>query len=112
MIEPQIAGETTIISSGAPAADASSSTAARSAMPPPPPPYSSGMLTPRKPFWPISSHISVILPPSRACFSTNSRPYLLASFLTASRRATRSSGSVKLIVISRFLRCRVVIGRG
>lgn len=43
MIEPQIAGETTIISSGAPAAADSSRTAARSAMPPPPPPCSSAM---------------------------------------------------------------------
>ena len=44
---PQMAGETTIISSGQPAAASSSQTAAVSPMPPPPPPYSSGMLTPR-----------------------------------------------------------------
>ena len=47
MTVPQIAGETTIISSGQPCAASSSHTAARSPMPPPPPPYSSGMLTPR-----------------------------------------------------------------
>ena len=44
---PQIAGETTIISSGQPCAASSSQTAATSPMPPPPPPYSSGMLMPR-----------------------------------------------------------------
>ncbi len=44
---PQIAGLTTIISSGQPCAASSSQTAATSPMPPPPPPYSSGMLTPR-----------------------------------------------------------------
>ena len=47
MTVPQIAGETTIISSGQPCAASSSQTAAMSPMPPPPPPYSSGMLTPR-----------------------------------------------------------------
>ena len=44
---PQIAGLTTIISSGQPCAASSSQTAATSPMPPPPPPYSSGMLIPR-----------------------------------------------------------------
>ncbi len=44
---PQIAGLTTIISSGQPCAASSSQTAAMSPMPPPPPPYSSGMLIPR-----------------------------------------------------------------
>ena len=44
---PQIAGETTIISSGHPWAASSSQTAATSPIPPPPPPYSSGMLMPR-----------------------------------------------------------------
>ena len=47
MIVPQIAGLTTISSSGQPCAASSSHTAARSPMPPPPPPYSSGMLMPR-----------------------------------------------------------------
>ena len=47
MTVPQMAGETTIISSGQPAAPSSSRTMDSSAMPPPPPPYSSGRLTPR-----------------------------------------------------------------
>jgi hypothetical protein len=47
MIVPQIAGETTISSSGQPAAASSSHTAARSPSSPPPPPYSSGRFTPR-----------------------------------------------------------------
>ncbi len=47
MTVPQIAGLTTIISSGQPCAASSSHTAATSPMPPPPPPYASGMLTPR-----------------------------------------------------------------
>ncbi len=47
MTVPQMAGETTSISSGQPAAPNSSSTRESSAMPPPPPPYSSGRLTPR-----------------------------------------------------------------
>jgi hypothetical protein len=47
MTVPQMAGLTTIMSSGQPWAASSSQTAATSPMPPPPPPYSSGMLTPR-----------------------------------------------------------------
>ena len=47
MTVAQIAGETTIISSGQPAAPSSSQTVASSPMPPPPPPYSSGTCTPR-----------------------------------------------------------------
>jgi hypothetical protein len=47
MTVAQIAGDTTIISSGQPAAASSSHTAARSPTPPPPPPYSSGTATPR-----------------------------------------------------------------
>ncbi len=46
MTVPQIAGETTSISSPHPAAVSSSWTMASSVMPPPPPPYSSGRLTP------------------------------------------------------------------
>ena len=61
---PQIAGETTIISSGQPAAPSSSSTIDSSTMPPPPPPYSSGRLTPRKPALPASAHSASVRPPA------------------------------------------------
>ena len=47
MTVAQIAGETTMSSSGQPAAASSSATIASSTMPCPPPPYSSGTLTPR-----------------------------------------------------------------
>ncbi len=66
MIVPQIAGLTTISSSGQPCAASSSQTAAMSPIPPPPPPYSSGMLTPRKPCLAMSSHSSVVFSPERA----------------------------------------------
>src|SRR5690349_10734563 len=48
-IEPQIAGEMTLISSGQPWVAVSSMMTARSVMVPPPPPYSTERCTPRNP---------------------------------------------------------------
>jgi hypothetical protein len=64
---PQIAGETTIISSPHPAAPSSSQTRESSTIPPPPPPYSSGRFTPRKPALPASCQSAWVVPPDRAC---------------------------------------------
>jgi hypothetical protein len=64
---PQMAGETTIISSGQPAAPSSSRTIDSSTIPPPPPPYSSGRLTPMNPALPASAQSASVRPPDRAC---------------------------------------------
>lgn len=65
MTVPQIAGDTTIISKGAPDAPNSSRTSDSSYMPPPPPPCSSGRFTPRYPSFAASAHSSSGWPSSR-----------------------------------------------
>ena len=69
MMVAQMAGDTTMTSSGQPAAASSSSTAASSAMPPPPPPYSSGTLTPRKPASATAFHSSSVRSSAWAFFT-------------------------------------------
>jgi hypothetical protein len=60
MMVAQMAGETTMTSSGHPAAASSSATAASSVIPPPPPPYCSGTLTPRNPGSATAFHSSSV----------------------------------------------------
>ena len=98
MIDPQMAGAMTIISSGQPAAETSSMTAHSSARPAPPPPYSSGRCTPRNPAAPSSSYSSV----GSLCEVAQSTkylcPYLPATWRTASRRSA-SSGEIGIMSV-------------
>jgi hypothetical protein len=94
MTVPQIAGETTMSSSGQPAADSSSMTAARSPMSPPPPPHCSSTATPRYPACATASHSSVVLRPSAVHARMYSPPKVLPSLNTCSRSCWRSEVSV------------------
>lgn len=64
-MDPQMAGEITVSSSGIPCAASSSMTTASSDRPAPPPPYSSGRCTPSMPDAPSSAHSSSTLSPAR-----------------------------------------------
>ncbi len=71
---PQMADDTSRISSGHPAAEHSSSTMASSAIPMPPPSCSAGMLTPTNPCAASSSHRSWTLSPAFDCSTKYSGP--------------------------------------
>ena len=96
MIVPLMAGETTIISSGAAGRrELLASTIDSSYMPAPPPPYSSGRFTPMKPSLPASCHSSVGGSPRGPSRCSRARS-VAPSSATALRSACCSSVSVKV----------------
>ena len=92
MMDPQMAGAMTIISSGHPAAETSSMTAV-SSLRPAPPPYSSGRCTPRNPPAPSSPYSSL----GSLCEVAHSTKYLcpyLSAICRTARRRSACSGEV------------------